>query len=108
MTFITTRCPTCGPADIGIEHVTLRVNEDTGTATAVIRCAACGSRFDERLDDGMAILLATVGVEVQTWSRPAEVDERPVGLAPITHDELARFATTLDEVDDVSGLLSGH
>ncbi len=108
MSFITTNCPDCGPTDIAIEHVILRINEDTDRSAAAIRCPACGTRFSQRVDDGMAILMYTVGVRVETWSRPAEVDERPTGLPPISHDELADFAATLHATDDVGALLSGR
>jgi hypothetical protein len=108
MSFITTSCPECGPTDIAIEHVTLRVNEETQRSAAAIVCPQCGSRFNQKVDDGMAILMYTVGVRLETWSRPAEVDERPSGLPPISHDELVGFAAALGATDDVGSLLSGR
>ena len=106
--FITTPCPECGPTDIGIEHVVLRVDEDTDRTTISVRCPECGARFVKPIDDGMSVLLVTVGVEVQTCSRPAEVDERPVGLPPITPDELEAFAMALDRADDLERFASGR
>jgi uncharacterized Zn finger protein len=108
MSFITTSCPNCGPTDIGIEHVVLRINEDTQRSAAAIQCPECGTRFSQRVDDGMAILMYTVGVRAESWCRPAEVDERPEGLPPISHQELADFAATLRATNDVGALLSGR
>ena len=106
--FITTPCPGCGPAEIDIEHVVLRIDEDTDRATISVRCPECGARFVKPVDDGMSVLLVTVGVEVQTWTRPAEVDERPANLPPITPDELEAFARALDQADDLERFASGR
>ncbi len=106
--FITTPCPGCGPADIGIEHVVLHIDEDTERTSISVCCPGCGARFVKPIDDGMSVLLVTVGVEVQTSSRPAEVDERPSNLPPITPDELEAFAQALDRADDLERFASGR
>jgi hypothetical protein len=40
-------------------------------------------------------------VTVENWSRPAEVDERPLHHAPISYEELEAFADALAAADDV-------
>jgi transcriptional regulator NrdR family protein len=101
MTFVTTDCPGCGEAEIPLESVTLRVCDDDDSVRCAIRCTHCGSRFSKSVDDGMSVLLVTFGVTVENWSRPAEVDERPLHHAPISYEELEAFADALAAADDV-------
>ena len=102
MTFITTNCPECGEVEVPLESVVLRVSAEDHSATVVVCCTNCGARFVKPVDDGMSVLMVTVGVEVQTWFRPAEVDERPTHLPPIDGTELEEFATLLSSTDDDS------
>jgi hypothetical protein len=101
MTFVTTDCPGCGEAEIPLDSVTLRVCDDDDSACCAIRCTHCGCRFSKAVDDGMSVLLVTVGVTVENWSRPAEVDERPRDHAPISFEELEAFADALAATDDL-------
>lgn len=96
MTYLTTNCPSCGEIDLPLDEVVLRVNDDDGTGACVVRCPACGARLSKEADDPMMILLVAAGVEVETWTRPAEVDERPEGLEPLTHADLVAFGAALD------------
>jgi hypothetical protein len=105
MNFVTTECPGCGEAEIPLDEVTLRVCEDDDSARCAIRCVHCGSRFSKAVDDGMSVLLVTFGVAVETWRRPAEVDERPSHHGPISHEELEAFAAALRDADDVLPLV---
>ena len=105
MTFVTTDCPGCGEAEIPLDSVTLRVCEDDDSTRCAIQCTHCGSRFDKAVDDGMSVLLVTFGVQVENWSRPAEVDERPLHHAPISYEELEAFADALAAADDVMPLV---
>ncbi len=104
--FITTECPTCGEVEIPIDAVVLRVCEDDDTARCAIRCGHCGARFSKRADDGMSLLLVAVGVTVEPWRRPAEIDERPLHHPPIRFEELEDFAAALHAADDVLSLVS--
>lgn len=106
--FITTTCPTCGEIDVAIEEVLLRVNEETSRGACVVCCPHCGARFTKEADDSMMILLVSAGITVQSWRRPAEVDERPSGLSPITHAELVRFAEVLDDATLTAEWLQPH
>lgn len=105
MTFVTTDCPSCGTVEVPLDDVVLRVCEDDDRARLAVRCSACGTRFSKRVDDGMNILLVTVGVTVETWQRPAEVDERPLHHPPIRFDELEAFVAELRATDSVLELL---
>jgi hypothetical protein len=107
MTFVTTDCPGCGKAEIPLESVTLRVCEDDDSTCCAIRCTHCGSRFNKVVDDGMSVLLVTVGVHVESWRRPAEVDERPLDNTPISYDELEAFADALHGADDLMSFVLG-
>jgi ribosomal protein S27E len=105
--FITTECPTCGPTDIAIGHVVLVVDEAADRSFASIRCPACGARFCRRVDDGMCLLMTAVGVVVRERTRPAEVDERPVGGPPLTSAEVEAFAAVLSSGADLVQLAGG-
>jgi predicted RNA-binding Zn-ribbon protein involved in translation (DUF1610 family) len=103
--FITTPCPGCGPRDIGIDHVTLLVGGAT-PATASIHCPECGASFTTRVDDGMGLLLATVGVAIRTiGADPTRTDEGTPG--PITAVEVEVFVHRLEIADDLVALLGG-
>ena len=102
MTFITTNCPDCGEVEVPLESVLLRICAEDDSTAVVVCCTNCGARFVKDVDDGMSVLMVTVGVEVQTWSRPAEVDERPTHLPPIDSSELEEFAALLSNTDDAS------
>src|SRR5262249_55582473 len=104
--FITTTCPTCGPTDIGIERVVLRVDEVSFRTVASIHCPGCGSRSTKRGADAMSLLMARAGVEVHTVTRPAEVDERPVHLPPLTRAEIEEFVAELAGTNDLIAALS--
>ncbi|HKY16737.1 MAG TPA: hypothetical protein VJM33_17560 [Microthrixaceae bacterium] len=104
--FITTTCPRCGPSDIGIDRVVLRVDEGIDRAAVSIHCPVCGSRFTKQVDDAMSLLMATVGVEIHTVAGQADVDERPHDTAPITQIELEQFAAALASTDDVLAVLA--
>lgn len=106
LAFITTECPECGDVDVPLGEIVLRVCEDDGSARCVVRCPRCGARFSKEAGDGMSVLLVTVGVTVESWSRPAEVDERPRHLAPIRFEEFDRFAAALRDTDDPLSLLT--
>ncbi|MCC6226952.1 MAG: hypothetical protein IT195_11185 [Microthrixaceae bacterium] len=105
MTFITTDCPGCGEVEIPLGDVTLRVCEDDDSARCAIRCVHCGARFSKRVEDGMSLLLVAVGVEVDPWTRPAEVDERPLHLSPIALEEIEQFVSSLRAADNPLSLL---
>jgi len=106
MTFITTTCPECGPTDVALDGLTLRISDDGLESSLPVRCPECGARFVTPVDDGMSLILVTVGIDVQTWSRPAEVDERPHGLSPMHGPEVAEFAAGLDRVVDIADLFA--
>lgn len=105
MTFITTACPNCGEVEIPLGNIVLRVCEDDDSARCALRCTDCGARFSKRVDDAMSLLLVTVGVNVESWSRPAEVDERPLHHPPIRFEELEEFAAALGRAEDVMSLV---
>lgn len=106
--FVTTTCPNCGEIDVPLDEVVLRVNDDDGSGACVVCCVGCGARFSKTADDSMMILLVAAGIEVQTWAKPAEVDERPTHLAPITHAELVAFAAMLDDPAALNGWMSAE
>lgn len=104
--FVTTSCPQCGEIDIALDEVTLRVNDDDGTGACVICCPQCGARFAKAADDAMMILLVAAGIAVDSWTWPAEMQERETGLPPITHAELVAFAEVLDDPSAITEWLS--
>lgn len=99
MTFVTTTCAVCGTVEIPLADVVLRVCEDDGSGRCVIRCPECGSRFTKFADEPMMVVLMAAGIEVVTWRRPAEVDERPTHLGAITPEELDAFGRLLESDD---------
>lgn len=95
MPLITTTCPTCGEIELPITDVVLRVCDDDQSGACVVVCPECGARFSKRADDAMMIVLVTFGIDVVVWSRPAEVDERPVEHPPLSNHDMDRFSMAL-------------
>lgn len=101
--FLTTNCPDCGDVEVPLESVVLRVNDETARAICSIRCT-CGARFTKPVDDSSCLLLETFGVLVEEWRRPAEVDERPTHLPPMTQYEIDCFVALLSTADALAPL----
>lgn len=104
--FITTTCPVCGEIETPLDAVVLRVNEETARALCSIRCVICGSRYTKPVDDSSCLLLETFGVRIEEWTRPAEVDERPAHLPPMSPEEIDTFVALLSTADMLVPLFS--
>jgi len=102
---VTANCPCCGPVEVAVGDVTLRVNDDTDAAALVSVCPDCGARFATPTTLGENLLLSTFGVRVEFWSTPAEIAVRPHHHPPFTHDDLERFAEQLSSAEGVVGLI---
>jgi hypothetical protein len=100
MATIRASCPTCGDVELTTNDVTVRVCTDDDSGNYSFRCIHCALTVVKPAEPRTIDLLVASGVHMETWSMPLEVGERPVGLGPITHDELLDFHTMLD--DDAS------
>jgi hypothetical protein len=101
---VTANCPCCGPVEVAVGDVTLRVQDDTDAATLLTVCPCCGIRFSTPTTLGENLLLSTFGVQVEFSTAPTEIRERRANLAPITHDDLVRFEHQLSRTDTLVGL----
>lgn len=98
---VTANCPDCGPVEVEIGAVTLRVHAETERAALLNICPDCGTRFSTPTTVGENLLLSVFGVNVEYWDTPAEIAERPMDLPPLTHDDLVSFALQLTSGADL-------
>jgi hypothetical protein len=101
---VTANCPCCGPVEVAVGDVTLRVQDDTDAATLLTVCPGCGVRFSTPTTLGENLLLSTFGVQVEFSAAPIGTPGWQANLAPITHDDLARFEQQLSRTDTLVGL----
>lgn len=92
---VTANCPDCGPVEVLLAAVILRVNTESERAALLATCSSCSMRFSTPTTVGENLLLSVFGVKVEYWDTPAEIAERPTDLPPLTHDDLVSFATEL-------------
>jgi hypothetical protein len=98
MTRITTACPTCGRVELDKDDVTLVVSPLEGRSWYLFDCYGCLEQIMKPAPSSVAVALR--GIEVATWTVPAEVLER---VAP---DEAPRLGS--DDVLDAVLQLRGQ
>jgi len=101
---VTATCPCCGPVEVAVGDVTLRVQDDTDAAMLLTVCPCCGDRFSTPTTLGENLLLSTFGAQVEFGDAPAETHVRQTNSAPLTHDDLVRFEQQLSRADTLVGL----
>ncbi len=95
MATIRASCATCGDVEITSRDVTVRVCRDDNSGSYSFRCPTCASTVVKDAEPRIVELLVTSGVDLVTWSLPAELEEAHEG-APIDHDDLLDFHALLE------------
>lgn len=95
MATIRATCGTCGDVEITSREVTVRVCRDDNRGSYSFTCPSCATTVIKDAEPRIVELLVTSGVELVTWSLPAEMDEIKAG-DPIDHDDLLDFHALLE------------
>ncbi len=98
-TRIRASCADCGDVELRVDDVQVRVCIDDNAGSYVFRCPSCAMAVVKEAEPRVIDLLLASGVEMTTWSLPAELTERH-GAAPVfTHDDLLDFHAELEGDD---------
>jgi len=96
MATIRASCETCGDVELTTADVRVRVCINDNRGEYSFRCPVCGMTVVKGAEPRTIDLLVASGVSMDTWSLPAELDERREGL-PINHDDLLEFHAKLHD-----------
>jgi len=93
-------CGQCGDVELTTADVRVRVCIEDNQGSYLFRCPACQMAVVKPAEPRIVDLLVASGVELSTWTMPAELrEERPTGPA-ITHDDLLDFHLLLEADGD--------
>ncbi|MBI2710770.1 MAG: hypothetical protein HYX34_13915 [Actinobacteria bacterium] len=92
--------------ELTTSDVAVRVCTDDRSAAYTFRCPHCRMIVAKPAEPRIVELLVASGVALHTWQLPAELGERPVGAAALTHDDLLDFHTLLLDDDRWAGALA--
>ena len=98
MATIRASCPDCGDVEMTTADVTVRVCTADNQGAYTFRCPVCQMTVVKGAEPRTIDLLVASGVELSTWSPPAELSETHYG-EPITHDDLLDFHDQLHNDD---------
>ena len=98
MATIRASCTDCGDVELTTADVQVRVCREDASGEYSFRCPTCRMTVVKAAESRTIDLLVASGVQLSTWSLPAELAERPDG-APITHDDLLDFHVLLNTDD---------
>ncbi len=104
-TVIRASCADCGDVELTTSDVVVRVCAHDDTSTYVFRCPECRRSVVKPAERRIVDLLVASGVDLQTWSLPAEMLE-PRPCIPVTHDDLIDFHSLLQGPDWFDELLA--
>ena len=91
MATIRATCGDCGDVELTTRDVRVRVCVTDNSGSYTFRCPHCCMAVVKSAEQRIVDLLVASGVELSTWTLPAELTEvRPIG-APIDHDDLLDF-----------------
>jgi hypothetical protein len=95
MATIRASCENCGDVQLTTTDVTVRMCVSNDEGEYRFECPACADLVVRHAEQRTIDLLLAAGVELVTWSLPAELFESHRG-APISHDDLIDFHTFLE------------
>ncbi len=98
MATIRASCETCGDVELTTADVRVRVCIDDNRGEYSFSCPACHMTVVKPAEPRTIDLLVASGVEMDTWTLPAELSEPRAGQ-PISHDDLLEFH---DQLHDAS------
>ena len=90
MATVRASCPDCGDVEMTTDDVIVRVCTADNQGSYSFRCPDCRMTVIKIAESGIIDMLIASGVEMATWSPPAELHE-PRDGEPITHDDLLDF-----------------
>ncbi len=96
MATIRASCETCGDVELTTADVRVRVCINDNRGEYSFRCPRCGMTVVKGAEPRTIDLLVASGVAMDTWTLPAELDERKIGH-PINHDDLLEFHDKLHD-----------
>ena len=105
MATIRASCATCGDVQLTTDDVTVRVCVSNDEGEYRFDCPSCDSLVVRHAEQRTIDLLLAAGVEMTTWSLPAELFEHRDGVA-ITHDDLIDFHALLSSDDALADALA--
>lgn len=94
-TTIRASCTECGDVELTTRDVRVRVCTEDNQGTYSFRCPSCRRTVVKTAEPRIVDLLVASGVELSTWSLPAELFETRTG-PKITHDDLLDFHAELE------------
>jgi hypothetical protein len=90
MATIRASCIECGDVELTTADVRVRVCLEDNQGSYSFRCPHCRMAVVKPAEPRIVDLLVASGVEMSTWSLPAELQEPHQG-PPIDHDDLLDF-----------------
>ena len=99
MPTIRATCTDCGDVELTTSDVRVRVCIEDNQGSYHFRCPTCQMAVVKSAEPRIVDLLVASGVELSTWSLPAELFEDRGGM-PLTHDDLLDFHHLLDDPED--------
>lgn len=104
-TRIRASCSECGDVELRVDDVQVRICADDNASSYVFRCPRCDMAVVKDAEPRVVDLLLASGVELTTWTLPAELHEGSAGMPPLTHDDLLDFHAALQDDDWLDRLL---
>lgn len=99
MPTIRATCGDCGDVELTTADVRVRVCLEDSHGTYLFRCPTCQMSVVKDAEPRIVDLLVASGVELSTWTLPAELFEQRTG-SPLNHDDLIDFHALLSEDGD--------
>lgn len=106
MATIRASCESCGDVELTTAEVRVRLCVDDSRGEYSFRCPDCVMTVIKGAEPRTIDLLIASGVEVDTWSLPAELNEIKSGR-PINHDDLLDFHDKLHDSTSWNKALAG-
>lgn len=105
MATIRASCETCGDVELTTADVRVRICLNNNHGEYSFSCPICHMTVVKSAEARTIDLLVASGVDMQTWTLPAELDEPREGN-PITHDDLLEFHRHLHNTSSWDDALS--
>lgn len=105
MATIRASCETCGDVELTTADVRVRVCTSDSRGEYSFRCPDCDMTVVKGAEPRTIDLLVASGVQLDTWSLPAELGEIKNGR-PINHDDLLEFHDKLHDSGSWNDALS--
>jgi len=105
MATIRASCPDCGDVELTTADVRVRVCLDDDRGEYRFTCPICSMVIVKPAEHRTIDLLVASGVEMDTWTLPAELFETRTGRR-INHDDILDFHRLLHDDDAMAAAMS--